>query len=151
MARREKVFLTQLRDSFRNFGAFFYKIPDTGGSEVRFQIKKPFDAFVVLRGTPIAIEAKFQREYKAFGIKQLKDHQIEALEEFSRHGESYVMLNIKHQGDREKGLKRMNRLLIFYWEYFKQKETYKKAELLECFYVEAKGGVFDLSKWFPLF
>jgi hypothetical protein len=148
--KREKVFLTELRDSFVKYDAFFHKISDSfhgPGSAMRFDIPKPFDVFVAFQGTPMAIEAKVLRKYEAFGVRHLRDCQQEGLDSFARHGTSWVFLNIRHSGDKMNNIKRINRLLIFNWEWLKKEGTVKKVDLLEWPFIDKAGGVFPLGDW----
>lgn len=148
--KKERKFLTQVRDSFHYYGAFYYKISDMphfAGMMSRFDSKKPFDVLAAFEGHAIAIEAKFQNDYGGFGLRKFAEHQIEALDEFSLNGSSFVFLNIRQLGNKEKGLKRFNRLFIFEWDLFKARGLIPKSELLEWPYMEYKNGIFNISDW----
>jgi hypothetical protein len=64
---RESIFCTEIIRSFRESGAFAFKIPDSpasyGGAKMRFSVGKRFDIHAVFQGVPLAGECKF---YKAF-------------------------------------------------------------------------------------
>lgn len=81
----EKEFLTHLGKVFTQKGHSFFKIPDSYGME-RFGIKRPFDAFSVMWGKAVAIEAKFLKAPQAFGRRHVRPHQIDALVNVSRSG-----------------------------------------------------------------
>jgi len=150
MANPERTFLLELRDSFARYDAFWHKISDMphfAGTKSRFDLPKPFDAFIAFQGRPIAIEAKVLRKYEAFGVRHLRECQRDGLDAFANHGESWVFLNIRNSGDATKGIKRINRLLIFRWSWFRDHGTVKKADLLEWPYIDKAGGVFPLGDW----
>ncbi len=143
---REKIFLTELGTTFREIGAFWYKIPDQpvfAGMKTRFNVPKPFDGIMVYKGQSIAIEAKYMPDYGAFGVQVLTESQRQGLREFcSAGGTSYVFLNIRRKANKEKNLERLNRLLIFkYLELFQ----YSKSELLQRPYAKGAHGKFDLG------
>lgn len=146
--KRERVFLTELRHSFEERGAFFFKIADLphfAGAKFRFDLEKPFDAFLSYRGIPIAIEAKTLKSYAAFG-SQIRPSQIKGLDRFvAAGGLGFIFVNIRS------GKPRLNRLLIFDWSKwgrdFSDGWTMKKAEL-ECEpFLTGKNKRFDLAPW----
>lgn len=132
--RREKQFLTQLKASFQERGAFFFKIPDMPhfeGAKFRFDIPKPFDAIAQFAGQAFAIEAKVTTKIKAVGLRDLRQCQIDGLNEWQRTGgKGFVFVYIWQQGRREIGLSAVYRVYIFPWEEFKAAGRYTKAELL---------------------
>ena len=136
----EATFLRDLKKSFKEHmqGDFihFFKIPDMPhfkGSRTKFDIKKPYDCYCVYKGIPIAIEAKFMKDYRSFGLKDLRDNQIVGLEEMEKAGgKSFVFLNVRRQRDYVTGAIPCNRLLIFPWKDFKNREkNYRKADLIK--------------------
>jgi hypothetical protein len=147
-AKRERVSLTELKHSFEDHGAFFFKIADLPhfpGAKMRFDLEKPFDAFVCHRGTPIAIEAKTMKSYTAFG-RQIRPSQIKGLNKFvAAGGCGFIFLNIRSKKPR------MNRLLIFDWakwgQDFSSGWTMKKKELERYPFINKKKGRFDLTAW----
>lgn len=134
----EQKFLMYLKKSFLSTYTpwlHYFKIPDQPkfrGMNTQFDIKKPYDAFLVYRGIHIAIEAKFQKDYSAFGMKDLRENQIKGLDDAEMAGGmSFIFLNIKRPTDHVKQQKRCNRLLIFPWSEFKAKgKSYFKEELI---------------------
>jgi hypothetical protein len=146
--KRERVSLTELKHSFEDQGAFFLKIADLPhfpGAKFRFDMEKPFDAFVCHRGTSIAIEAKTLKTYAAFG-SQIRSSQIKGLDSFvAAGGCGFIFLNIRSKKPR------INRLLIFDWSEwgrdFSNGWTMKKKEL-ECQpFITGSKGRFDLAAW----
>ncbi len=139
MAKKEREFLTELRKSFEREGVFFYKIADAphfDGMRSRFDKPKPF-----------AIEAKYIPRYRAFGVGALRDCQVDGLNSVEKSGgESFVFLNV-----RGKGRGRVNRLIIFEWSKFRVRANLKKAELESLPYIEAVGGLFDVSEFVERF
>ena len=150
LVKREKNFLTELRNSFRQSGAFFHKISDSfHGGGIRFDLPKPFDAFACYRGVPIAIEAKVITDYKAFGKTFLRDCQTKGLTEWCEAGgRSYVFLNIRRTGKKDAKISRVNRLLIFDWEMLAWNRNMRKQEIEEYPYIIGKNGLFNLRPWF---
>lgn len=151
---RERSFLTQLGHSFREAGAFFYKIQDLphfAGSQFRFDAEKPFDAFAAYQGFAMAIEGKSLRDYEAFGVSQLRQCQVDGLNLFQDNGASFVMINVKVKKTTIDGTAKMNRLLILDWrehgERLVKHSSIKKAELAAMPYIECVGERFDLRPW----
>jgi hypothetical protein len=90
--------------------------------QTKFTAAKPFDAIAVMNGTPVAIEAKYLPEYKAFGHRHLRESQKTGLDDFQRAGgQSYVFLNIRNTG--------VNDMLIIPWIWL-QGDSIKKDRLL---------------------
>lgn len=149
---KESKFLTELRDTFRNHGAFFYKIvdmPHFKGKMTRFDAPKPFDSMIVLEGIPIAIEAKIFKKFQAFGIRHLRPSQVEGLEAFEQAGgRSFVFLNVRIKAVAGEQ-KHVNRLYIFKWEDIRDaKASFKKAILeFELPFYDGAKGLFDLDDW----
>lgn len=165
--KKERSFLTELKKSFQGCGAFFHKItdfPHFQGMATRFDLAKPFDAFVILGGRAIAIEAKSMNDFQAFGMRHLRDCQVKGLDEVSAaHGEAYVFLNVRRAGNKEKGVTRVNRLFMFQWDYFKAHCEYhgsfKKVVLESGDFpkirerpgvkiTDGAKGLFPLGDWF---
>jgi len=151
MARgKETKFLTELKHSFNEQGCKAIKIGDTpmaGG--LRFTTEKEFDMCVNINGLFVGIEGKHLSSFKAFGIREMRDHQIEHLNHVEEtNGLAFVFLNVRQKGDKDKGLKYENRLLIFPWHKLKERwegGSIGKAELLELTYVRGFKQRFDLS------
>ncbi len=149
----EQTFTTDLKASFIKHGAFFFKIPDMphgAGGMTSFDIKKPFDAVALYRGRAIAIEAKFLKEYKSFGLKDLRPNQIDGLNWWEMQGgESYVMLNVRRPNNPLTGSKRCNRLMIFPWKEFKNREkNYFKDELVKRIQWDYCKGEYPVIEYF---
>lgn len=146
---KESNFTNELKASFRDItNSFYFKIPDMPhfrGARTKFDVKKPFDAFSVIEGRPIAIEAKMIKKWKPFGLKELRPNQVEALDAFERAGgESYVFLNVRIP--RIKGFQvRENRLIIFPWKSIKKHQRFLTKELQALVFIQGFKGKFDLT------
>lgn len=154
----ERSFLQDLKKSFEiasNGFIHYFKIPDmphTKGSNTKFDIKKPYDSYVIYSGIPMAIEAKFTKDYKSFGLKDLRPNQIKGLDEMQNAGGlSFVFLNIKRPSCPIEKISRCNDLLIFPWPEFKShKGNYLKKELLEYPKTRYEKGIYPGVKGFLL-
>ena len=145
---RESVFCSELVKSLRHAGCYAHKLPDSpasyGGVKMRFSAKKQYDVIAVYKGLPIAIECKQYKQFKGFGLNQLRDEQIEALNGFfEAGGTAYVALNIRVSASKERNQKHENRLLMFKWPL----SFHSKAEILEYPYIEGSKGLFSLDSW----
>lgn len=136
MAKKEKEFLTTLKHSVKMRGAFFHKIGDAPhlGGGVRFDLEKPFDAFMSWVGIPVAIEAKYMPEYRAFGISSLRPCQVKGLDEARAAGmAAFVLLNIRAKGE-------FTRMIWFDWGYWKsiwmERGNCTKQEILSRPYIQ---------------
>lgn len=145
----ERGFTTELGHSFREAGAFFYKIADLPhftGMKTRFDIAKPFDAIAIFNGKAVAIEAKSLRKYQAFGIRHLRDCQVKALDEVVDEGGgiAIVCVNIRQKTPH------INRLIIFDWQTWRVRlkaGSIKKKEMLRLPYITGWKGRFILTTW----
>lgn len=118
----EKEFTTELKKEFQARGHFFHKIADAPhlpGSGFRFDIKKPFDAFAVASGVPMALEIKHTTSIKAFGMGAFRPNQIEGLDAFSSAGGvSIVILNVRIPRESN---------FMFWWFWKHQKAAWERA------------------------
>lgn len=134
MSKRESEFLTELKHSFRERGAFFFKIPDMphfAGSKAHFDIKKPFDAFGAWQGQAFAIEAKVMKDWTKFGIKNLRQNQIDGLNAWEKAGvPGFVFVQLRRQRRAKNAQSPINRLYIFSWKEIKEKGSWSKAEMV---------------------
>jgi penicillin-binding protein-related factor A (putative recombinase) len=148
--KKERQFCTEVINSLKACGAAAYKIPDMpasfGGDQMRFSAPKGVDIIACHHGRSLLIECKFYREFKGFGLTQLRDDQIKTLDAFSAAGSSaYVFLNI-WMANQE------NRCLIFEWSWFKQIQQHAgkcipKKEIETYPYLKGKKGLFDLTEF----
>lgn len=140
---REATFNTEVKKSLIDFGyPFVYKPPDMPRfSNSRFQENKPCDLIAQSKknGKVIAIESKQIKKWQTFGMRFLRDHQIETLEAVSKKGYGFVFLNVRIQSPRE------NRCLVFPWKKFKQKEKYNIQELKAYPFYKGSKGRFELD------
>lgn len=148
MAGNEKDFLGELKTAFEGLGAYWYKIPDSPvykGMGTRFNCPRPFDALCILDGIPIAIEAKFQNSFSAFGLKNIRESQFHGLTSFeAAGGKAFVALNIHIKP--VDGRARVNRLILFDWAEFRNlKQNFSTAELKQLAYCKGSRGTFDLN------
>jgi hypothetical protein len=145
---KESTFCTELIKSFRNAGAYAFKIPDSpasyGGVKMRFSAGKAFDIHAVHCGVPLAVEAKLYKSFKGFGLNQLRDEQIDSLNAYwEAGGKAFVALNIRIPASREQKQKRENRLLLFEWPL----RFHGKAEIEEYPFIPGGNGLFELDGW----
>ncbi len=157
---KEKEVNTEIRKSFEHFGAFAYKIPDLPigihdrRRGIRFNPSKPFDIVVCYKGIFIAVETKLLRKFEAFGLRQIRDNQREALDKVSQKagGYAFIFLNVRIPPDKAKGQKTVNRLYTFHWPTWKALwETngpIKKRRLEEMNFTTAGKGIFNLKNFF---
>jgi len=138
---------TELVKSFKKKGHFLYKIPD--GLDMT---DRPFDCTGCVNGKAIAIECKFQRDFRAFGMRSIRESQIRCLNEFeAANGQAFICLFIR--GNLE-GLGYFNRVIFFTWKEFKEytgkQNSYKKEVLLNYNYNLGSKGIYNLDKFFEL-
>lgn len=138
--RREQAFLTDLKKSFEDEGAFFYKIADMPHvAGLRFDIEKPFDAFAVYGKRRFAIEAKALKGMQAFGIRHLRFCQEVGLDSFiAAGGESWVFVSVD------------DRAIPLEWGWLNRRlkaASLKKAELALMPYIPRVKGRYDLAAW----
>lgn len=94
---KEGDYTTYLIKGFFCNGGEAIKLADPTPSVGAYRTnKRPYDVRACLDGASLAIECKWQAEPKAFGAKQLADHQIESLKRHEKAGgRSYVALFVK--------------------------------------------------------
>ena len=122
-AKPEGEHTTSLIKGLHKIGAFAYKIPDPVGS---YKVNpRPFDVIACYQGKSIAIECKWIKQPKAFGMSSLRPVQINGLNKHQESGGlSLVVLFLKYRH-------KIN-MLVWDWQEFKNHNgTYKKYELLE--------------------
>lgn len=142
----ERDLLGMVKRSFDKAGMFFFKIPDMPhfeGSGIRFDIEKPFDAFALYGGIPLAIEAKWLPKTKAIGMQSIRHCQEVGLDKWvASGGVSLLMIGI--------GRGKETWLVILNWEkvrdQLKAGRSIKKCELEKMLMVQVKKGEFDLSR-----
>lgn len=146
---KESNFIRDVIFSIKSQGKWAYKIPDMPSSYMikgRFNPEKPCDIISFLGMVSALIECKQQKKYEAFGIRHLRESQIEALDEIVdlEIGQSYVFLNVRVP-------RKINKLIIFDWketrERFKSGISYKKKEIEEMDAIDGKKGCYDLSSF----
>ncbi len=151
---REKVFNTEIKNSLVALGWWAYKIPDLPMGKdnakkgkkkfkpIRFNLPKPFDIIATIDGLSVAIEGKMIKKFQAFGMRDLRESQIENLEkQIKAGGQAFVFLNIRGMIDG----RRENRCLYFKYEALKKDVTIRKSELLQYPYITGEKGLFDLA------
>ena len=111
---------------------------------MRFSTAKQFDIMGIYAGVPLAVECKLYRKFAGFGLNQLRDEQIAALNAYwEAGGRAFVALNIRIAASREKNQKHENRLLLFEWPM----RFYSKAEIMAYPYISGCKGLFHLTDW----
>lgn len=150
MAINEAHCTKELINSFISKSIWAYKIPDSYD-----MVERPFDVVVNYKGQAVAIECKFYREFKAFGLSQIRDSQIRNLNSFT-NSEGYAFIILFVRGNTAKEVEgRYNRMYLFEWESFRDRcseASYKKKELLLLKnYTHGKKKLYDLSIFFNQF
>lgn len=162
---KEAHFSTEVVRSVRHYGGWAYKIPDAPITKAilkitRFTAAKPFDITCAIDGTPVAIETKQFKEWKALSKNDFRPEQLKGMTEFIAHGKgrAFVFLNIRIKEADE------NRLIIFDWATLgpriEQKKSVFAKELKERAYYKSylhdftnddgivtRKRVFDLTEW----
>lgn len=138
--RKEAAFLTVLKKDFKRRGHWFYKIPDSP-SAMRFMISKPFDVFVGMFNRFAGCEAKFLPGPEAFGVRHLRDVQIDGLDKVTARGRGLGFVWLEVHWSRG-----VYRFYWFEWEEFKAKGAYTKKELekLKNYVERTSKGRYDL-------
>jgi len=150
---KEANFNTEIVNSIKDAGHWAYKIPDMPRVPglLRFIPDKPCDIIASVGGRTVAIESKQFKKWQALGMRHLEDSQIKNLDEIVKDGgKGFIFLNIRIKGDKELGIKRENKCLIFEWNEFKLLNivgSIKKLDLLHWAYIEGKLKRFDLSEF----
>lgn len=102
---------------------------------------RPFDNITLIDGKLIAIEGKFQKSFKAFGMSQIRDSQKLNLDAVTHGGgAAFIFLNIWIP-------RQENRLIIFDWTSFKSRtahSSYKMAELKALPHITGKKQRFSV-------
>lgn len=95
--RNEQRHTTELLAEMAKKG-FVYKIPDSfydASGSSRFTPTKPFDAICVSPNIPpMAFEFKVHTSHRGFNLNAVKDHQIDALLNFSRIGGGWAFVGV---------------------------------------------------------
>ena len=101
------------------FGA--YKLSDVRGS--RFTETKPCDIIAQSpKGRYIAIEGKVMNTWSNFNDKWLRPNQIAALNDatFKRPGRAFIFVYVVIKADKQKGTKRLHKLLVLDWKVYRE-------------------------------
>lgn len=138
----ERNLLGMVKRTFDKAGAFFYKIPDMPhfeGSGVRFDREKPFDAFALADGVPVAIEAKWLPKSKALSLAAIRRCQEVGLDDwFKSGGVSVLLVGI--------GRGKETRLVVLNWvevrDGLKSGRSIKKCELENLPMIRVSKGEF---------
>lgn len=134
----ERKFMSHLRLSFLDNNIPAFTLYD--GSD---HMTRPFDQVVCYQGRYIALEGKFQKSFKAFGMSQIRDSQVLGLNAVTQGGGiALIALNIWIP-------RQENRLIIWPWQEFKKRTTissYKKPELEAMPYIQGKKGRFPIDQ-----
>jgi len=159
---KESVFQKEIKNSFRDLGAWCEKFPDMprftknekcercghipkDNFSSRFIPEKPFDLNVMYRGIGLAIECKMLKGYQAFSRKKMRESEERNLDLYDlAGGKSFVFLNVRCS---EPG-KRVNHLIVFEWSILQsiwQSGSIKKVDLEMYPFTEGHKQRFDLN------
>lgn len=134
----ERQFMSNIRLSFLDNNIWSTTLVD--GSDYS---PRPCDNITLLDGRLLAIEGKFQKSFKAFGMGQIRDSQVLNLDAITQGGGvASIFLNIWIPREE-------NRLIIWEWSDFKEKTrngSIKKKELLEMPYIEGRKQRFPVDQ-----
>lgn len=142
----EADFSGELVKSLKMAGAWAFKIPDAPYSKAikRRPIYKHYDISAVYQAMPIAIECKLLHGFEAFGIRHLRESQINALTNHSRCGGlAFVALNVRIPYQE-------NRLIIWPWIDFLSAAaptSIPGKALVDLPYIQGEAGVFPVFDW----
>lgn len=136
---RESQFNTEMVQSLRYWGAFAYKLADLPASltrALRFTPDKPCDIIAGFAGKMVGIESKQMKKYEAFGLRHIRDSQVEHMNAMIAAGcRAFVILNIRIRAVKGE-TKHENRTVIFDWKEFReQKESIKAKDLKSLPYI----------------
>ena len=152
---KEAIFITEVKRSIFKYGGWAYKLADMPQSMLqgaRFNPEKPCDLVASINGKFVGIECKQLRKYEAFGLRHIRETQVRGLNGIIHNGlgRSFIFLNIRQKADKERGIKRLNHLIIFDWDKWRhlwEGRTTKKHELLTVTPIPGKNGMFPLHDW----
>lgn len=82
---------TILKNSFLSQNHSMYKIPDPS-SDYGSTIKRPFDMIGRYKKQPVYAEVKYSNGLKSFNLKEIHDHQFEALLEYNKIQDSLCLI-----------------------------------------------------------
>lgn len=151
---KEAMFNTEVKNSIIWLEEWAYKIADMPRVPgLRFNPEKPCDIVANVDGQFVGIEGKQFKKWTSLGIRHFQESQIENFDKLLAQGKEncYVFLNIRISGDKDAGIKRENRCIIFKWKDLKERfETlgsiYAK-DLKELPYIAGKKKMFDLTEF----
>lgn len=115
---------TEAVRSLKHYGYGAYKIADVRGS--RFMENKPCDIIASSpKGRSIYIEGKMSKKWEGFSSKKLRPHQVIELTNncFKRKGRSFVFLYVRIKADKNKGIERVCKLVVFDWKVHRNRLT----------------------------
>lgn len=134
----ERNFMSSVRLSFLDHNVWATILVDGSDFSTR-----PCDMIACLDGKLIAIEGKFQKEFKAFGMKQIRDSQILNLDAITQGGGlAFIFLNIWIPN-------KENRLIIWEWTHFKKITAFgsiKKKTLRDLPYIQGHKKRFPIAQ-----
>ena len=140
---KETEITRMIRASLERAGAWAYKIPDHAfvPGRRRANIPRPFDLVACYRGELLAIEVKLLRGYQAFGMRHLRESQIEHLERVVQAGgRAYVFCVVWEP-------RQYKRLLIWPWDEFPREASIRKRELQELPYLDHARCGWPMTAW----
>jgi hypothetical protein len=150
---KEAKFNTEVKNSVIASGGWAYKIADMPRiAGLRFNPEKPCDTLASINGKFVAIEGKMFKKWEALGLRHFQDSQIREMDALNENGNDncFVFLNIRISGDKDAGIKRENRCIIFRWSELRvglEDRSIFAKELKELPYIAGKKGLFDLSEF----
>jgi penicillin-binding protein-related factor A (putative recombinase) len=143
----EKEFNTIVVNSIKETGGDAFKIPDAAGQGAMMR-KSTTDGYGVIKREatykPIYWESKYNKEFGAFSLKRIEDHQAYWLSMYSKIPDAEVYLILGMHLSRGKLY-----AYVFDWRYleklFAEKYSFWGKELETLAYNEVHKGIFELS------
>ena len=134
----ERRFMSNIKSSFLENNIWSTILVD--GSDFS---PRPCDMIANYHGRLWAIEGKFQKSFKAFGLSQIRDSQRLNLDAITQGGGiASIFLNIWIP-------RQENRLLIWHLQDFKsraEKSSFKKGELMAMPYIQGSKNRFSVQE-----
>ena len=146
-SKLESAFLTEFRNSVKDLypNSLWHKIADApifAKKPTRFTPPKPFDAFWIVDGKTVLIEAKVHKNHLAFSLNKVTKDQLDELTRGAHNGaRAFVLINERHG----RGHARVNRAFAIRpdaYRIMQRKRKSARPEVLE----EYAACVLDYEK-----
>lgn len=141
---REAQFNTEMVNSLRHWGAFAHKLADLPASltrALRFTPDKPCD-IIGGYGKFFGIESKQIKKWEAFGMRHIRQSQIDAMDDMIKTGNrAFVFLNVRIKAVKGES-KHANKTIFWDWREFREmKDSIKAKDLQKLPYISYQSVV----------